>query len=101
MPIYEYECPECGVFETTQRITEKPLSRCPTCHSRVRKLISHSSFQLKGSGWYVTDYGRNGSGGSHRHSSAKESSNGNGHGTSGSEKTETKSSEAKKESAST
>ena len=58
MPIYEYKCAECGVFEATQRITEDPLKKCPTCQSKVRKLISNTSFQLKGSGWYVTDYGR-------------------------------------------
>ena len=58
MPIYEYKCAECGVFEATQRITEDPLEECPTCRGKVRKLISNTSFQLKGSGWYVTDYGR-------------------------------------------
>ena len=57
MPIYEYDCPKCGEFEITQRITEDPLKKCPTCKSKVRKLISNTSFQLKGSGWYVTDYG--------------------------------------------
>lgn len=57
MPIYEYECPKCGEFEITQRITEDALKKCPTCKSKVRKLISNTSFQLKGSGWYVTDYG--------------------------------------------
>ncbi|HUT53709.1 MAG TPA: zinc ribbon domain-containing protein [bacterium] len=59
MPIYEYECPSCGVIEVVQGITEKPLARCPKCGKRkVKKLISESSFQLKGSGWYTTDYGR-------------------------------------------
>ena len=58
MPIYEYLCAKCGEFEVTQRITDDPLKRCPTCRSKVRKLISNSSFQLKGSGWYVTDYAR-------------------------------------------
>jgi putative FmdB family regulatory protein len=58
MPIYEYECPKCGVFEATQRITDDPLRRCPSCRGKVRKLISSTSFQLKGSGWYVTDYAR-------------------------------------------
>ena len=58
MPIYEYNCSKCGVFEVTQRITEDPLKKCPSCRSKVRKLISNTSFQLKGSGWYVTDYGR-------------------------------------------
>ncbi len=56
MPIYEYGCQNCGTFEVTQRITDKPLRRCPTCKGKVGKLISSTSFQLKGSGWYVTDY---------------------------------------------
>jgi putative FmdB family regulatory protein len=58
MPIYEYECQKCGSFEVTQRITEKALGRCPTCKGKVKKLISNTSFQLKGTGWYVTDYAR-------------------------------------------
>jgi putative FmdB family regulatory protein len=62
MPIYEYSCPKCGEFEATQRITEEPLRKCPTCRSKVKKLISNTSFQLKGSGWYVTDYARKGDG---------------------------------------
>ena len=66
MPIYEYRCEKCGEFEVTQRITDDPLKRCPTCRSKVKKLISNTSFQLKGSGWYVTDYGRKGSGESKR-----------------------------------
>ncbi|MBI3784435.1 MAG: zinc ribbon domain-containing protein [Deltaproteobacteria bacterium] len=61
MPIYEYRCPKCGEFEVTQRITESPLKKCPTCKAKVTKLISSTSFQLKGSGWYITDYGRSGS----------------------------------------
>lgn len=60
MPIYEYECPRCGVFDVMQKITEKPLRKCPTCKAKVTKLLSQSSFQLKGSGWYVTDYARKG-----------------------------------------
>lgn len=60
MPIYEYQCQKCGTFETTQRITEEPLSKCPTCKGKVKKLISNTSFQLKGTGWYVTDYARKG-----------------------------------------
>jgi len=58
MPIYEYECGKCGTFEAAQKITDKPLSRCPTCKGKVKKLISNTSFQLKGTGWYVTDYAR-------------------------------------------
>ncbi|HAR95737.1 MAG TPA: FmdB family transcriptional regulator [Deltaproteobacteria bacterium] len=57
MPIYEYECSTCGkVFEAFQKITEDPLETCPVCDSPVNRLISQCSFQLKGSGWYVTDY---------------------------------------------
>ncbi|MBI2963801.1 MAG: zinc ribbon domain-containing protein [Deltaproteobacteria bacterium] len=63
MPIYEYNCDQCGTFELSQRITDKPLRRCPTCKGKVRKLISNTSFQLKGSGWYVSDYaGKDGGG---------------------------------------
>jgi len=58
MPIYEYSCRECGGFEVTQKITDKPLTRCPACKGKVKKLISNTSFHLKGTGWYVTDYAR-------------------------------------------
>jgi len=56
MPIYEYRCPKCGDFDVMQKITEKPLRKCPTCKRKVSKLVSNTSFQLKGSGWYLTDY---------------------------------------------
>ena len=62
MPIYEYRCEQCGDFEEMQRITDPPLARCPKCRRKVKRLISNTSFQLKGSGWYVTDYARAGSG---------------------------------------
>src|SRR5258706_3118442 len=58
MPIYEYSCKKCGDFEITQRMTEEPLKKCPTCGAKVIKLISQSAFHLKGSGWYVTDYAK-------------------------------------------
>ena len=58
MPIYEYSCQQCGDFEVTQKIKDKPLTRCPTCKGKVKKLISNTSFQLKGTGWYITDYSR-------------------------------------------
>jgi putative FmdB family regulatory protein len=61
MPIYEYQCNKCGLFEYNQRITDNPLKQCPTCGSRVSRVISRTSFVLKGSGWYATDYARNGS----------------------------------------
>ncbi|MGE0823211.1 MAG: FmdB family zinc ribbon protein [Candidatus Binatia bacterium] len=60
MPIYEYSCKKCGEFEATQRMSEDPLKKCPTCGAKVTKLISQSAFHLKGSGWYLTDYAKNG-----------------------------------------
>lgn len=57
MPIYEYECTECGkIDEVLQKFTDRPLKKCRYCSGKVHKLISHSSFHLKGTGWYVTDY---------------------------------------------
>ena len=56
MPIYEYKCPKCGVVEAMQRITEAPLKKCPNCKSKVERMVSRSSFVLKGTGWYATDY---------------------------------------------
>jgi len=63
MPIYEYKCQKCGKeFEELQKITDPPVSSCPFCNGPVTELISLSSFHLKGSGWYVTDYGNRKSG---------------------------------------
>ncbi len=57
MPIYEYECTRCGrVEEIIQKFSDKPLSKCKKCSGKLHKLISHSSFHLKGTGWYATDY---------------------------------------------
>jgi len=57
MPIYEYKCRKCGKqFEAFQGITEPELKSCKFCKGKVHKLVSLSSFSLKGSGWYVTDY---------------------------------------------
>lgn len=69
MPVYEYNCPGCGVFETIQKMTDPILRRCPKCGRSVTKLMSASSFQFKGSGWYVTDYARKGNGSSRKESS--------------------------------
>jgi putative FmdB family regulatory protein len=64
MPIYEYECLQCGKrTELLQRMDDAPLAACPECGGPVRKLISSPAFQFKGSGWYVTDYaGKKGAG---------------------------------------
>jgi len=57
MPIYEYSCQKCQArVEVMQKITDKPLKRCKSCGGKLEKEWSTSSFQLKGSGWYVTDY---------------------------------------------
>ena len=57
MPIYEYKCRKCGKqFEAFQGITEPELKSCKYCKGKVHKLVSLSSFSLKGSGWYTTDY---------------------------------------------
>jgi len=58
MPVYEYECSGCQkIFEVQQRMADEPISVCPKCGGSVRKLISMSSFQLKGGGWYTDGYG--------------------------------------------
>jgi putative FmdB family regulatory protein len=58
MPIYEYRCTSCGhELEALQKFTEAPLLACPSCHAdALVKLVSASAFQLKGSGWYATDF---------------------------------------------
>jgi len=57
MPFYEYECTKCGsLSEVFQKISDPALAKCSECNGKMKKLISHSTFHLKGSGWYVTDY---------------------------------------------
>jgi putative FmdB family regulatory protein len=59
MPLYEYECNQCGrIEEALQKFSDKPLKKCRHCSGSLRKLISNTSFHLKGSGWYVTDYAK-------------------------------------------
>ncbi len=73
MPIYEYDCPKCGRFEKSQRITEAALRSCARCGARVQRLISSTNFALKGTGWYATDYphGSSGAGGHKKPGSPK------------------------------
>jgi putative FmdB family regulatory protein len=60
MPIYEYECPKCGRFDALQKMSAPALRTHDVCGSKVRKVMSASSFAFKGSGFYLTDYnGRN------------------------------------------
>lgn len=57
MPIYEYECAQCGrIEEAIQKFSDKPLTKCRHCSGKLHRLISQSTFHLKGTGWYVTDY---------------------------------------------
>ena len=57
MPVYEYECTQCGkVEEVIQKFSDKPLTNCRRCGGKLQKLISQSTFHLKGTGWYATDY---------------------------------------------
>lgn len=57
MPIYEYTCLKCNAHtEVLQKMTDKPLTRCRKCKGKLEKQWSQTSFQLKGTGWYVTDY---------------------------------------------
>lgn len=60
MPIYEYRCDACGhQLEVIQKLNDAPLTACPACDkSALRKMVSAGGFQLKGSGWYATDFKR-------------------------------------------
>lgn len=59
MPLYEYLCESCGrTFEAMQSFSEPALTRCDRCGGKLKKLLSSPAFQFKGSGWYVSDYGR-------------------------------------------
>jgi putative FmdB family regulatory protein len=58
MPIYEYKCKKCGKeYEVFQRITDPARTSCKFCKGPAQKMISRTTFHLKGSGWYATDYG--------------------------------------------
>ena len=58
MPFYEYECQACKFYtEVMQKISDAPLTRCPSCGKRaLKKLLSAPVFRLKGAGWYETDF---------------------------------------------
>src|SRR5579862_2785557 len=61
MPLYEYQCTNCGYrFEKIRKFSDPPLETCPKCGGKVEKLLSSPAFQFKGSGFYVTDYVRKG-----------------------------------------
>jgi putative FmdB family regulatory protein len=59
MPIYEYQCQDCNNhIEVIQKFSDNPLTTCERCSGQLQKVLSQSSFVLKGSGWYITDYAR-------------------------------------------
>jgi len=62
MPLYEYQCEKCAHrFEVIQKFSDAPIAVCPKCGGPVVKLLSSPAIQFKGSGWYITDYARQGS----------------------------------------
>jgi putative FmdB family regulatory protein len=64
MPLYEYRCTKCGErTEVLQHLSDAPLAECPRCGGALEKVISAPALQFKGSGWYVTDYGKRDGGG--------------------------------------
>ena len=67
MPIYEYICEKCGAHtEVIQKVSDAPLKRCSKCRGKLEKIFSRTSFQLKGGGWYMTDYSSKSSSGSEK-----------------------------------
>jgi putative FmdB family regulatory protein len=61
LPLYEYECTKCKRhFERLQKFSDKPAKLCPNCGAPAQRLISSPAIQFKGTGWYVTDYGKGG-----------------------------------------
>jgi putative FmdB family regulatory protein len=88
MPIYEYQCTRCGHrVEQIQRMDDPPLTVCEECGGELKKMVSAPAFQFKGTGWYVTDYGK---GGVVPKTPASETSEAKSESTSADTKTETK-----------
>ena len=59
LPLYEYACTECGQhIEKIQKFSDSPLTKCEKCGGKLKKVVSSAAIQFKGTGWYVTDYGR-------------------------------------------
>ena len=74
MPIYEYLCKECGhKFEVIQKFDNPPIDACIKCGGKTKKLISNSTFALKGTGWYITDYARKAKKDTYKEEAKKES----------------------------
>jgi putative FmdB family regulatory protein len=82
MPIYEYRCAACGhEIEALQKLSDAPLTECPSCHKpELKKLLSAAGFQLKGSGWYATDFRNSGAKPAAKDKAASKSASGDGSG---------------------
>ena len=97
MPLYEYQCPKCGVFELIRKFSDELLTACPTCGSEVQKLASAPAIQFKGTGWYITDYARKSSGdGKSKSSDSKSGEGKSGDSKSGEGKSDSKSGDSGK-----
>jgi putative FmdB family regulatory protein len=95
MPLYEYRCQRCDeVFEVIQRFSDTPLAVHEKCGGDVERLVSAPALQFKGTGWYVTDYGKSGSNG-RKEAAEKSKSEGKGDSKSSEGKGDSKSSESK------
>ena len=93
MPLYEYRCKKCQhTFEKIQKFSDPPVKKCPECGGPVEQLLSAPAVQIKGSGWYVTDYARKGE------SSKSATSDSGKDGAKPAEKSESKKTETKTES---
>ena len=96
MPLYEYECDDCGHrFERIQKFSDDLASSCPKCSGPVRKLVSSPAIQFKGTGWYITDYARKPSGGQAASQPSETSSKNESSSEKSSEKTSEKTSDSK------
>jgi putative FmdB family regulatory protein len=79
MPNYEYLCKKCGHrFEQIRKFSDKHLKKCPECGGVLEQVISAPAVQFKGSGWYVTDYPKKGTGSAASSASSSSSENGGG-----------------------
>ena len=86
MPLYEYQCSQCGRFELIRKFSDDALTACPTCGREITKLASAPAIQFKGTGWYITDYARKSGGGDGGGDGSSKPAGGNGVSTSASTK---------------
>jgi putative FmdB family regulatory protein len=99
MPLYEYLCKKCGHrFEEIKKFSDKQPTKCPECGGLIEQVISAPAVQFKGSGWYVTDYAKKGSGSVGTSSPSSSSSSNSSEGGGGKETKESKESKDSKES---